>query len=81
MVCVCKHLLIVTLYHCVFIGVCDVENVNSSHQADEAAIRHHVHVCVYVVDHLFTRLLTIFPSYYSDLQLLSTPAPVWKSVW
>lgn len=85
-VCVWEHLLIVTLCHCLFIGVCDVENVNFSHQADVAAIRHYVYVCVkcvcmYVVDHLFTRLLTIFPSYLSDLQLLSTPAPVWKCVW
>lgn len=47
-ICVCEkeHLLIVTLYHCLFIGVCDVENVNFSHQADVAAIRHNVYVCI-----------------------------------
>lgn len=48
-VCVCKQLLIVTLYHGVFIGVCDVENVNFSHQADEAAIRHHVYMSIWSV--------------------------------
>lgn len=80
---VCAHVLIVTLYHCVFIGVCDVENVNFSQQADEAAIRNlYMHVytlcvrmCAFVcvVHHPFTRLFTIFSSYLYDLQLLSTP--------
>lgn len=86
--CICTHhvwtraLLLYAMFAWkrMFTEVCEVENVNFSQQADEAAIRN-LCMCGCVVDHLFTRLLTIFASYLSDLQLLSTPVPVWKCVW
>lgn len=68
---VCAHVLIVTLFHCVFIEVCDVENVNFSQQADEAAIRNlymHVYtlcvrVCAFVCVWYTIRLPDYSPSF------------------
>lgn len=58
------RVLIVTLYHGVFVEVCEVENVNFSQQADEAAIRNW-YMCVY------RRMCVCGPSVYQTTHHLS----------